>query len=56
MEQVKEELGQRQKVEVEVVEGQLVFCEGKELAPLLATLGTRDLEILACALATLGSS
>jgi hypothetical protein len=49
MEQMKEKLEQRQKVELEVVEGQLVFCEGKELAPSLATLGTREVEILAWA-------
>jgi hypothetical protein len=56
MEQMKEELGQRQKVELEVVEGQSVFCEGKELAPLLATLGTRNVEIRAWAQATSVSS
>ncbi len=46
MEQMKEELGQMEKVELEVVKGQLVYCEGNELAPSLATLGTRDVEIL----------
>jgi hypothetical protein len=56
MEQMKEELGQRQKVELEEVKGQLVFCEGKELAPSLATLGTHDVEILAWAQATSVSS
>ena len=53
MEQMKEELGQRQKVELEVVNGQLVFCEGKELAPSLAALGTSNVEILAWAQVTL---
>ncbi len=56
MKQMKEELGQRQKVELEVVEGQLVFCAGKELAPSSATLGTRDVEILAWTQATSVSS
>ncbi len=56
MEQMKEELGQRQKVELEEVKGQLVFCEGKELAPSLAILGTHDVEILAWAQATSVSS
>ena len=49
MEQMKEELGQRQKVELglDLVGWHWEIFDGNELAPSLATLETRGVEVLA---------